>query len=439
MHNNTTEDQSYTTQSLTGLPQLARTATYLVGGGGGDSPPLFLDHLTTNDIADDVLLDSNTNENQSNNKPQYSKCEIYGGSRKGAKTFQEDSYFSYTTSNNKCIVGGVMDGHGGYNGMIASQTARDTALDFFDKHSSECESWSIDEWKSHLHDLFLHMHQTIRNKFIEHNSAHGHTEQRHIDDKGIVRTANNDPVHGGSTCTIVVLIKSSNNKSATIISANVGDSTSLLLPVNKLDAPSNLYEFLSTDHGPEASEEFMRIKQMNISTRLLLVYDKTTVMRKFECPTVFNEDGKRDEQLVSNPWGHGLHPTNVRYEPAVYAVTPRTVSKDSTCIAMTRALGDFYAHQFGLTCEPDINVRSIKISTMNNVPFKFTLVVASDGIWDCWKYDDFAEYVSTQLIVKHSNVTQAGDNILDESISRAVHNFGAKHYDDAALVMFCWP
>ena len=57
--------------------------------------------------------------------------------------------------------------------------------------------------------------------------------------------------------------------------------------------------------------------------------------------------------------GNGLHPTNVRYEPAVYAVTPRQVVQDSTCIAMTRALGDFYAHQFGLTFEPDLRVQLV--------------------------------------------------------------------------------
>ncbi len=86
------------------------------------------------------------------------------------------------------------------------------------------------------------------------------------------------------------------------------------------------------------------------------MYDKTNVFRKYECPLVFLESGQKDPQFVTNPWGCGLHPTNVRYEPAVYAVTPRAIHKDSTCIAMTRALGDFYAHQFGLTAVPSITV-----------------------------------------------------------------------------------
>jgi hypothetical protein len=51
-----------------------------------------------------------------------------------------------------------------------------------------------------------------------------------------------------------------------------------------------------------------------------------------------------DYALMLDVYDEGLRPTNVRYEPAVYAVSPPGVTKDGTCLAMTRALGDFYAH-----------------------------------------------------------------------------------------------
>lgn len=143
----------------------------------------------------------------------------------------------------------------------------------------------------------------------------------------------------------------------------------------------------------------------------------------------------------------GLHPTNVRYEPAVYAVTPRTVSKDSTCIAMTRALGDFYAHQFGLTHKPSITVRKMTASdgctddtthlhTQTHASDKqsFTVFLASDGVWDCWKYDDLMQFINDLLTKKQYNLMQMGESVLEESITRAITNFGAKHYDDACLV-----
>ena len=127
----------------------------------------------------------------------------------------------------------------------------------------------------------------------------------------------------------------------------------------------------------------------------------------------------------------GLHPTNVRYEPAVYAVTPRSISKDSTCIAMsarsadtqgvargvaalspspslirfhfccvvvpkrTRAIGDYYAHQFGLTHVPSISVKRISCADSGSEDTTqahtnsyatseqaYTIFVASDGVWD---------------------------------------------------------
>ena len=123
--------------------------------------------------------------------------------------------------------------------------------------------------------------------------------------------------------------------------------------------------------------------------------------------------------------GNGLHPTNVRYEPAMYAVTPKEVLRDSTCIAMTRALGDLYAHQFGLTHVPSI--------TTYELPANRTCVVAvaSDGIWDCWAYNDFADFFRGAL---KGDAIAGMRKVLDEIVTRAIANFGAKHYDDAALV-----
>jgi len=136
----------------------------------------------------------------------------------------------------------------------------------------------------------------------------------------------------------------------------------------------------------------------------------------------------KDPVYASNPWGNGLHPTNVRYEPAVYAVTPRSINKDSTCIAMTRALGDFYAHQFGLSCDPSIG---IKRYTPN---VEYSIIIGSDGVWDCWKYEDFAEYVNS-CFQKDRSISEVVELTLNESIHRAITNFGVKNFDDASLVI----
>jgi len=289
-----------------------------------------------------------------------------------------------------------------------------------------------------------------------------------------VRNAAGDPIHGGTTATLVVMVKDANGAGATLITANVGDSTAFLVPTR------GTWDFLSVDHGPENHDEWMRINVPHSAaaqqvaaalgssaaaassaggapsapvdpypTKLLFVYDKTNVFRKYECPSVFLPDGTKDQLYVANPWGYGLHPTNVRYEPAVYAVTPRSVTKDSTCIAMTRALGDCYAHQFGLTHLPSISVKRLEakdshsddttqshINSYATTEQAYTIFVASDGVWDCWKYDDLMQFINDELIQRHKTLLEMGEDVLEESISRAITNFGAKHYDDACLVVW---
>lgn len=176
----------------------------------------------------------------------------------------------------------------------------------------------MDRWRTALTDLFSHLHSTIRQSFIANFGAAsapapGHSftnskppaEQRHIDARGIVRNANGDPIHGGSTATLVVMVKDANGGGATLITANVGDSTAFLVPTR------GTWDFLSVDHGPENQDEWVRInspasaESAQYPTKLLFVYDKTNVFRKYECPSVFLPDGTKDQQYVANPWGYG--------------------------------------------------------------------------------------------------------------------------------------
>lgn len=343
------------------------------------------------------------------------KVTLAGGEEQGAKSHQEDSYLHWASPSEKVFVAAVFDGHGGYNGLIASNTCRDETIAYLDDHAKALESWSVDKWEVVLKELFSTLHTLIRDRFIK---AEPH--QREVDKKGIVRDRNGDPIHGGTTGTVAVLI-ANNDGSFTVVSANVGDSAGLLV-----DSKGE-YVFVTVDHGPENPDEYKRVQSLDSKehpTKLLFVYDKTLVCRKYDCPKVFLETGERDPIFVQKPWAMGLHPTNVRYEPAVYAVTPKSVKKDTTCIAMTRALGDFYAHQFGLTYEPSIVV--------NHVPAgeEFTVFVASDGIWDCWKYEVLAKYVREKF---DSTTDSFVSECLRDTIHKAIANFGRNSYDDASI------
>mmetsp|Transcript_12595 Transcript_12595/g.30987 ORF Transcript_12595/g.30987 Transcript_12595/m.30987 type:complete len:362 (-) Transcript_12595:442-1527(-) len=350
---------------------------------------------------------------------------VHGDSKKGAKQWQEDSFGYVVSKNRRVFILSVFDGHGGYNGLVASNTARDTLRDYFMNKLEEIERWGVDTWQKQLQGLFALIHNKIREEFLSQMDKTPGPGGRVKDANGIVRNSCGDPIHGGTTASVIVACKEEDG-TYTVIGANTGDSTAVLV------SEDGSFDFLSMDHGPDNDLEFKRIQALDekeFPRKLIFVYDKAKCYKKYECPRVFLPDGTKDPKYVQNPWGHGLHPTNVRYEPAVYAVTPQSVSRDATCIAMTRALGDFYACQFGLSAIPSFVVKR----TQKNI--RYMVAVASDGIWDCWKYEDFGKYICALWKEKGMSVKQTCETALTESVSRAITNFGSSHYDDACLVL----
>mmetsp|Transcript_50802 Transcript_50802/g.99591 ORF Transcript_50802/g.99591 Transcript_50802/m.99591 type:complete len:418 (-) Transcript_50802:38-1291(-) len=393
------------------------------------------------------------------------ECFVPAGSAiKGAKQFQEDSYFHW--KHEHVIVGGVFDGHGGYNGRVASVTCVEYITNWLNENKEVCVGWEVADWRAKIVPLFKNLNTAIREKFLS------EYPERYVADNdpfGVVRNkGQGDPVHGGTTASVVFMFRNAEGQ-VCLICANVGDSTALLCERNHKKC-----EFLTVDHGPESQVEYKRVAELDpkvYPTKLMFVYDVTKCYRKYECPLVFLPDGSKDQKYVRNPWGNGLHPTNVRYEPAVYAVTPMKINQDCTCIAMTRSLGDFYAQQFGLFWTPSIQIRMLtpgaeieftpdeggegesKVNVSSPAPstvaepkspstggedeLDFTVVVGSDGIWDCWKYEDFTEYLNDCLNkFGDQSMEKVVEEAVEESIKRAKANFGVKHYDDASLV--CW-
>ena len=97
---------------------------------------------------------------------------------------------------------------------------------------------------------------------------------------------------------------------------------------------------------------------------------------------------------------------------------------------MTRSLGDFYAHPFGVTAEPSINV----VELVDDVQ-DAAICVASDGVWDVWQYEAFAAYVGQ---LKAQNALSA-EHIMAKSMEQAYASFGRNAYDDSTLVVLQLP
>ena len=64
------------------------------------------------------------------------------------------------------------------------------------------------------------------------------------------------------------------------------------------------------------------------------------------------------------------------------------------------------------------------------------LFLPCTAVISSWKYDDLMQFINDELIQRNKTLVEMGEAVLEESISRAITNFGAKHYDDACLVVW---
>lgn len=422
----------------------------------------------------------------SGDSPGPHQLDVFGCQEKGGKQYQEDSFCTFCSPEREVVAAAIFDGHGGLNGRIASTKCAEEAQLFFKENWKKCISWDNAEWQKQATDLFHHLNCRIRDELARPPIAVGNQVQiiggkfkghdgtvekwikshnqwgiklstgkkiraskemlqvddqdgtLNVDDKGIVRKASGFPVHGGTTGTVTIVINNpmTGNKPTNawrVVTINAGDSDCLLCPSDSEKLPQNeKWKHLSTDHGPDSASEYMRIKTLpddEYPLKLLFVYDKAAVYRKYECPLVFREDGTKDPVYVKNPWGNNLRPTNVRYEPGVYAVTPEGVHQDITCIAMTRSLGDLYAHQFGLTWRPAVSIEELPKDKT------FIIAAGSDGIWDCWKFEEFSDYCNQTHTRMNRDLKGANESVLDFTVKRAKQSFGVRAYDDASLCL----
>lgn len=256
-------------------------------------------------------------EKVNGNNVNSSNCYISGFSKQGAKAWQEDSYFTFTSDDNRVFVGGVFDGHGGFNGLLAAQNCKNVASNFFKDQQLVCQYWDKAEWTGRINQLFQQMHESLRDKMVKNNydgidakpNAANVEAGRFVDQNGVVRQINGDPIHGGTTglffvefdfyiASIVACVWQQNG-TRLVVSANVGDTDVILM-----DNTSN-WKRMSEDHGPDSASEWLRINNLDSSkypVKLLFVYDKASVFRKAACPLVFLNTGEKDPIYASNPY-----------------------------------------------------------------------------------------------------------------------------------------
>lgn len=92
---------------------------------------------------------------------------ITGCKEKGAKQYQEDSYFQFESPDMTFLVAGIFDGHGGINGRVASQKVAELSTDYFSSNWQKCKGWKDEEWTTEMTSFYHHLHQKVRDQFVQ--------------------------------------------------------------------------------------------------------------------------------------------------------------------------------------------------------------------------------------------------------------------------------
>jgi serine/threonine protein phosphatase PrpC len=345
----------------------------------------------------------------------------------GNKMYQEDSFF--VLKYDKILIAGVFDGHGSLNGMKISNLTKSICEKYFEECKIVCRLWNREEWAINFKNLFNGMHELIRHMLLAQNT------NSYCDDHNILKTKIGVPIKGGTTATIVVQIDN-DDSSKTFVSSNVGDSFAMLLfPEGEIK-----YHFLTTDHCPESYDEWKRVQELPMDKyplKLKQIYDvKPEYSGSLRIPIFNNETGDMNLDYKRCPHRNKLVVSNVRNEYSTYVVVDPDndyeINDYVTGLAMTRSLGDFYIHPFGVVSDPSVNFYTLPAGQECGV------VVATDGVWDCWKFNDFHEYYMKQIkyckFQKDVNIVDGLKIVFEESVRAGIDIFGKNDYDDTSLI-----
>ena len=352
------------------------------------------------------------------------------GYKKSAST-TEDAHTYFTTP--ECTVSVVADGHGGTDenptGRAVAQFSVSSVKEFTQMISPQLATMTPEELEHSIKKFFIELDEASR--VLLRNMEHGNT----IDAQGVVRNFYGHPIHGGSTLSCVWVFMRDGQRVAHV--ANVGDSEVYLLKRHKISGVVS-YQELSTTHEPSSQTEFLRIHNSDLPVKLKLCYKQRNpqTSRSSLFPEIFDAtlegDDLRVREFARNPWGNGLTPSTVRYDISTYAISPP--GSRGVQVAMTRCIGDFYGKDMGLIPVP--SQQTIILDTSDNTSDEYDklLVNASDGVWDCHKYQEFAEMMFAKLDTMPTLAECVESMVVDTKAIALAKFGGAPGVDDITLV-----
>ena len=252
--------------------------------------------------------------------------------------YNQDRSKRWTIDDNgtKTIVTVVCDGHGKFGERYANFT-----IDYLIKNLSSINFESD--------DVFKLINQLIVDLDINCKKSIGH-------------------LNGGSTLSIIIETQNFN------LIVNVGDSEIVLFN-------SDEYEILSEDHSPDNISEFKR-----------MIGEKEGIIFEYDKKIKWGYNKYNLYEKVENEWYKKEPPTSNVYVKDVRGRYATYLGDGVNKLSMTRAIGDYeFKEKLAVSNIPYIR----KISKLNE---NQSIIIASDGFWDCWTLEELIDIINNQKI-----------------------------------------
>ncbi|CAK9437323.1 uncharacterized protein LODBEIA_P17010 [Lodderomyces beijingensis] len=311
------------------------------------------------------------------------------GSMQGYRMSMEDAHSVKINEDETVAVFGVFDGHGG----------------------KQCSEYLREHLAKHI---FKHL-------LSEKDKASRHHSRRQCDNKHIIALLKHaffktdhdlshysNFINCGSTGIILCVV---NNK---LYVANTGDSRCILSTQNGCAKP------LSFDQKPNLMGERVRIENSNgyvVNNRIneILALSRAFGDFKFKIPFLKSTN---NEYIIQN----------IKMEKT----NPHHFLESGSSLEQTRAETHEYVQippeLFQVTVEPDI-----LIYDMNEVGEPEFVVMACDGIWDCFKNSQLVKLIRDKLVLGW-RLNKIVEYILNDSLTMA-NNYTGIGFDNMTLII----
>ena len=130
---------------------------------------------------------------------------------------------------------------------------------------------------------------------------------------------------------------------------------------------------------------------------------------------------------------------NVRNEYGIIARTPLS-EPNRIGLAMTRSLGDFKLNCFGISHLPEVRcIKLCDIMSSHSSLMPLCIVLATDGVWDNWKFEDVRDFVMNESYLKDLTENSNSAQLITESFIEINDTYGEKNFgksrDNATCIL----